>query len=123
MVAASNPYVKVKTIYSPLNMLESQTHYGIMGAVSEVRKRNGWDWCIEIFLGTIWYACNGDFNKFIRELIATWLEEYLHMIYRWEKGKISREKAPLSDRFYSGSLYEEKIVGLWVRKLLRGRHK
>jgi hypothetical protein len=115
-VAASNPYVKVKTIYSPLNMLESQTQYGIMGAVSEVRKRNGWDWCIEIFLGTIWYAVDGNFRKFVEELCRTWLEEYLHMIYNWEKNTQPK-------KLQTGPLHEEKIVGLWVKKLLRGRRK
>jgi len=116
LVEASNPYVKVKTLYNPVNMLESQTHYGIMGAVSEVKKRNGWDWCIEIFLGTIWYAVDGNFRKFVEELCRTWLEEYLHMIYNWEK-KTQPKK------LQTGPLHEERIVGLWVKKLLRGRRK
>ena len=118
-MAVSNPFVRVKTIYSPQNMFKSLVYYGLMGTVSEVKLNDKCDWAIELFLGTIWKKCNGKFGKFVKELSKSWLHEYLHMVYRWERGKLSMEKAPLLDRFYAGSLYEERIVKRWVRLLTK----
>jgi len=36
-----------------------------MGAVSEVWARNGWDWCVEVFLGAVWRRAGGDFGRFV----------------------------------------------------------
>jgi hypothetical protein len=91
---------EIKVFYNTKNMYNSDWFKGIHGTVSEYMKGNSWDWCIEIFLGSIWHYSKGDFNKFVEEFINTWLEEFLHMIYRWENQRIPRN--------------EEEIVKDWL---------
>jgi hypothetical protein len=83
---------EIKVFYNTKNMYNSDWFKGLHGTVSEYMKGNSWDWCIEIFLGSIWHYSKGDFNKFVEEFINTWLEEFLHMIYRWEGIKTSDEE-------------------------------
>jgi len=67
-------------------MMKTNTVFkGIKGCVSDLSERYGkWDWCIEIFLGTIWDETQ-DFEKFVKELSRVWLHEYLHMVLNWER--------------------------------------
>jgi hypothetical protein len=79
-----------------------------------IKKGEDWDWAIEIFLGSIWHDCKGDFEKFVKELIKTWLEEWLHMIYRWERVN-SESFLTKDDPFHFFD--EEKPVRTWVQIL------
>jgi hypothetical protein len=80
----------------------------LLGTIGTAWESTGfvWDWAIEIFLGTIWEESKGDFDTFVKELIKTWLEEWLHMVYRWER---IEEEFSFSD--------EEKPVKAWVQML------
>jgi hypothetical protein len=106
----------METIYWPRNMYKTPLHTGVFGTVSDFKKAEGWDWAIEIFLGTIWEYCRGDFEAFIKELVETWLEEFLHVLYRWERVESSKflEK---DDPFHFPD--EEEPVRTWVEKLCR----
>ena len=90
-MTVSNPWIEeIKTIYWPDNMYHSTWFKGLMGTVSDVKRGDRWDWVIEMFLGSIWEHSKGNFEAFVRELFRTWLEEWLHMIYRWERVKDER---------------------------------
>jgi hypothetical protein len=88
---------------------------GLCGTVFEVKRSRDWDWGIEIFLGTIWEECKGDFNKFVKELFKVWLHEFLHLILRWEKAK---EKNFPTEIHYFASKDEEELVEAWTNKLV-----
>jgi hypothetical protein len=112
-VAVTNPWSgRVETIYWPNNIRSGS--FRVWGTVSSVRKGEGWDWAIEIFLGSIWHSSNGDFDRFVQGLFETWLEEFLHMIYRWERVN-SDSFLTKEDEF--SFVDEEKPVKEWVRLL------
>lgn len=105
-VKLTNPWTgSIEVIYWPDNMYRSKVYRGVMGTVSDIKKRGKWDWVIEIFLGTVWEYSKGDFKVFVEELFKVWLEEYLHMVYRFEKEPTTH----LWD--------EEKVVKTWVQML------
>ena len=114
----SNPWRDaIKVVYWAKNMHKSKYFKGIMGCVSDTvvsKDEHGrpllWDWCIEIFLGTIWQEAEGNFERFADLLFKTWLEEWLHMIYRWERvHSLNKEDFEFRD--------EEKPVRAWVKVL------
>lgn len=94
----SNPWYGVRTFYWVKNMMKTDTIFrGITGCVSDIPSgRYGWDWCIEIFLGSIWERAK-NFDKFVEQLSKIWLHEYLHMIIDWER-VYSNEKVNDSEK-------------------------
>jgi len=82
----------------------------LFGTICATWEGNGWNWAIEIFLGSIWEDSKGDFDTFVKELNRTWFEEWLHMVYRWER---TEEGCSFSD--------EEKPVKAWVQTLTDAR--
>jgi hypothetical protein len=101
----------VETVYWPDNMYNSDVYRGLMGTVSDVFRDGEWDWCIEVFVGSIWVYCKGDFDSFVQMLYEVWLEEFLHMVYRWEW--FSSQDFQLNPALID----EEKPVREWVRLL------
>jgi hypothetical protein len=67
----------------------------------------------EAFVGSIWVYCKGDFDGFVQMLYEVWLEEFLHMVYRWER--FSSQDFQLNPALID----EEKPVKEWVRLLNR----
>jgi len=102
----SNPWKDdIDVIYWVEDMTNSRYLKGLVGTVSDARLKCGcWDWKIEIFLGTIWTRVKGNFKEFVKELFRVWLEEWLHMIFRWERFKLVDNS-------------EEKPVRKWVELL------
>jgi len=85
-----------------------------MGTVCDVKKDDERDWAIELFLGSIWEYSKGNFNLFVKNLFKVWLEEWLHMVYRWERVE-SKRFCEANDEFHF--LDEEKPVRKWVHIL------
>ena len=108
---------EVETIYWPKDMYKSDIYKGLFGTVCDIIKGDDWDWAIEIFLGSIWHYCKGDFQRFVKEFIRTWLEEYLHMVYRWERVNSKNFCEKANNPFYFWD--EEKHVRTWVKILLQ----
>jgi len=114
-VTVSNPWIEeIEVIYWPRNMYRSAFFRGLWGTVSDFNRGDRWDWAIEIFLGSIWEHSKGDLKAFIKELFRTWLEEWLHMIYRWERVE-DRHFLEKDDPFNFWN--EEKPVRKWVSLL------
>ena len=121
-LTVSNPWNgDIKVVYWPKNMYRSRWFRGVMGTVSDTIKAidergrpTKWDWCIEVFIGTIWEHSKGDFDRFVKELFRVWLEEWLHMIYRWERVNHKRF-CEEGDPFHFDD--EEKPVRKWVQTL------
>jgi hypothetical protein len=105
---------EVKTIYWAENMYNSEIYRGLFGTVCDIKKGDDWDWAIEIFLGSIWHYTQ-DFQTFTKEFFRTWLEEWLHMVYRWERVN-SRSFCEKDDQFHF--MDEEKPVRAWVKMLI-----
>lgn len=79
-----------------------------------MKKGKEWDWAIELFLGSIWEYSKGDLGLFMKNLFSVWLEEWLHMIYRFERvmcGRFCEESDPF--HFWD----EEKPVRRWINML------
>jgi hypothetical protein len=107
----TNPWSgQVETRFWTDNLYESEYLHGVWGTVGDMKRGRDWDWCIEVFLGSIWHACQGDFDSFIHELNRTWLEEFLHMVFRWER----------VEQGWGLVLDEERPVRAWVKLLLEG---
>jgi len=104
----------IETIYRAENMHRSRILRGLCGTVSDAKQGREWDWRIEIFLGTIWEDCKGDFDTFTRELFKVWLHEFLHIIYRWER---VNSEAFLTKNDEYAFIDEEKPVETWVQML------
>lgn len=83
----TNPWSgNVKTLYRLERQHDNFFNGGVLlGAVSDVGVAHDWDWAIVVFLGAVWQHSEGDFEKFVETLNKVWLEEFLHMVYRWER--------------------------------------
>ena len=106
---------KIETFYWPNNICLGSSK--LFGAIGLVFKGNKWEWAIEIFLGSIWHGCGEDFEAMVKKLSETWLHEFLHMIYRWEKGNAPQFFKAL---LLKGGLSEEDeiIINKWLQLLL-----